>query len=60
MEDEKRCQPRLIPAQSEVMVPVDGDDDGSDLDTGNYIAQLANAWAAHICPMPSHPRAIRV
>jgi hypothetical protein len=46
MEDEKRCQPRLIPAQSEVMVPVDGDDDGSDLDTGNYIAQLANAWAA--------------
>jgi hypothetical protein len=44
MDDEKRREPRLIPAEPEALAAV-GDQEG-DTDTGNYIAKLANVWAA--------------
>jgi hypothetical protein len=44
MEDQKSREPRLIAVESEVLLR--GDDNGTELNTGNYIAHLANTWAA--------------
>ena len=41
MDEDKRREPRLIPAEREAV-----DDQERDTDTGHYIAQLANVWAA--------------
>jgi hypothetical protein len=42
MNQEERRETRLIPAEAEL--PALAESDGH-LDTGNYIAQIANAWA---------------
>jgi hypothetical protein len=42
MNKEERHEPRLIPTKAEL--PALSESDG-ELDTGNYIAQIANAWA---------------
>ncbi|HEV2546404.1 MAG TPA: hypothetical protein VGU20_03645 [Stellaceae bacterium] len=44
MDGEKRREPRLIPAEREAVAAVDHRE--GDTDTGNYIAKLANVWAA--------------
>jgi hypothetical protein len=41
MDEDKRREPRLIPAEREAV-----DDRERDTDTGNYITKLANVWAA--------------
>jgi hypothetical protein len=44
MDEDRRRGPRLIPTEREALAPID--DRESDTDTGNYIGQLASAWAA--------------
>jgi hypothetical protein len=46
MEDRERREPRLLPPKATSWLPLHDDDHGSDLGAGDYIAQLANAWAA--------------
>jgi hypothetical protein len=44
MSEDTSREPRLAPAEREALAAVD--DREGETDTGHYIAQLANAWAA--------------
>ena len=44
MDEDKRREPRLIPADRESLAGVD--DRERDTDTDHYIAKLAHVWAA--------------
>ena len=44
MDEEKRSEPRLILTERETVAVVDHRE--GDTDTGNYIAKLADLWAA--------------